>query len=68
VSKETRTAFHTKIRELFAGKLETETDSSAPSTEGGSRIAIKWARHNSGRGGGRGGQGSVLTDAKVIGN
>ncbi|KAF8897636.1 pseudouridine synthase [Infundibulicybe gibba] len=47
-SKSTRTALHQTIRELFGGKLDSETDSSAPVTDEGSRIVIK------GRGGGGG--------------
>lgn len=45
-SKDTRTEFHTAVRELFKGKLETETDSAmgTPSNPAeGSRIAVKWA-------------------------
>jgi tRNA pseudouridine13 synthase len=55
MSKTTRTALHQAIRELFGGKLDTETDSSSVPGEG-SRIAIKWAKHGGGRGG-RGGTG-----------
>ncbi|KAH8830450.1 pseudouridine synthase [Flagelloscypha sp. PMI_526] len=41
--KEVRTEFHNVIRELFRGKLETETDASTTSnTDEGSRIAIRW--------------------------
>ncbi|CAA7259859.1 unnamed protein product [Cyclocybe aegerita] len=54
-SKDTRTAFHKTIRELFGGKLETETDTSGPPTDEGSRIAIKWGR--------RGGRGGRANDA-----
>lgn len=50
-SKETRTAFHQVIRELFAGKLDSETDKSAPTTDVGSRIVVKWSRRGVGRGG-----------------
>ncbi|KAL0568857.1 multisubstrate pseudouridine synthase 7 [Marasmius crinis-equi] len=49
-SKETRTAFHKVIRDLFKGKLETETDTSGSNPDG-SRIVIKWGRRG---GGGRG--------------
>ncbi|KAF9569303.1 pseudouridine synthase [Agrocybe pediades] len=53
-SKDTRTAFHKAIRELFNGKLDTETDMTAPSSaDEGSRIVVKWARKGGGRGGGR---------------
>ncbi|KAF8974462.1 pseudouridine synthase [Flammula alnicola] len=50
-SKDTRTAFHKAVRELFGGKLETETDTSGSTAEEGSRISIKWAKRGSGRGG-----------------
>ncbi|KAJ3869447.1 pseudouridine synthase [Lentinula novae-zelandiae] len=50
-SKETRTAFHQIIRELFGGKLDSETDTSAPATDEGSRIVVKWSRRGVGRGG-----------------
>jgi hypothetical protein len=54
-SKDTRTAFHKVIRELFGGKLETETDSSTP--EAGARITVKWAHQGQrNRGQGRGGR------------
>ncbi|KAG6869284.1 hypothetical protein C0993_000037 [Termitomyces sp. T159_Od127] len=56
-SKETRTALHQAVRELFGGKLDTETDSTSPTSEDGSRIVIKWARRGGGRGSGRGGRG-----------
>lgn len=49
-SKEMRTTFHKVIRQLFNGRLETETDTSNPSSEDGSCIVVRW-----GRGGGRGG-------------
>ncbi|KDQ29347.1 hypothetical protein PLEOSDRAFT_1064122 [Pleurotus ostreatus PC15] len=48
----TRTEFHQKIRQLFQGKLETE---SGPATDDGASIVIKWARGGRGRGGGGGG-------------
>ncbi|KAF9476508.1 pseudouridine synthase [Pholiota conissans] len=54
-SKDTRTAFHKAIRELFGGKLDTETGASGPPEEG-SRILIKWAKRGGGRGGGRNGR------------
>ncbi|TFK43436.1 pseudouridine synthase [Crucibulum laeve] len=57
-SKDTRTAFHKVVRELFQGKLETETDSSAPVSGDGTRIAIKWGRRGGGRSG-RGGRGAA---------
>ncbi|KAJ7638956.1 pseudouridine synthase [Roridomyces roridus] len=43
-SKETRTALHVAVRELFGGKLESEADSThtAPAPEEGTRIVIKW--------------------------
>ncbi|KAJ4478250.1 pseudouridine synthase [Lentinula aciculospora] len=50
-SKETRTSFHQVIRELFGGKLDSETDTSTPATEEGSRIMVKWSRRGVGRGG-----------------
>jgi tRNA pseudouridine13 synthase len=50
-SKDTRTAFHKTIRDLFGGKLETETDASMTGPIQGSCIIIKWARWGSGRGG-----------------
>lgn len=54
-SKVTRTALHKAIRELFLGKLDSETDSTGPPSDEGSRIVIKWGRKGSGRGGnGRG--------------
>ncbi|KAF9534217.1 pseudouridine synthase [Crepidotus variabilis] len=56
-SKDTRTAFHKTVRELFAGKLETETDAS--STDDGSCIAIKWVQRGGGNRGGRGGDSGV---------
>ncbi|KAI0701819.1 pseudouridine synthase [Cytidiella melzeri] len=54
-SKETRTGLHQAIRELFAGKLESETDTSSPATDDGSRIAIRWSKRGGGGRGGRGG-------------
>ncbi|KAH6915349.1 pseudouridine synthase [Coprinopsis sp. MPI-PUGE-AT-0042] len=53
-SKENRTAFHKVVRELFKGKLDTETDTSVPSDDG-QRIVIKWGRGGRGGGGQRGG-------------
>ncbi|KAF5390713.1 hypothetical protein D9757_002685 [Collybiopsis confluens] len=50
-SKETRTAFHQVIRELFSGKLDSETDQSTTATDDGSRIVVKWSRRGVGRGG-----------------
>lgn len=60
-SKLDRTGLHKTIRELFKGKLDSETDTSKPDEEG--RIVIKWARHGQGRGGGRGrgGRGNVFS-------
>ncbi|KAG7096834.1 hypothetical protein E1B28_004243 [Marasmius oreades] len=55
-SKDQRTAFHKVIRELFKGKLETETDTSGSTPEDGSRIVIKWGRRG-GRGDRRDGRG-----------
>lgn len=52
-SKETRTAFHKVIRELFGGKLETESESIP---EGGARITVKWA-HQGQRSRGQGREG-----------
>ncbi|EGO27814.1 hypothetical protein SERLADRAFT_354961 [Serpula lacrymans var. lacrymans S7.9] len=52
-SKETRTALHKVVRDLFGGKLESETDTTSPASDDGSRIVIKWSK----RGGGRGGRG-----------
>ncbi|RDX55545.1 tRNA pseudouridine synthase D [Lentinus brumalis] len=55
-SKETRTGLHQVIRDLFGGKLDTETDTTAGPSDEGSRIAIKWSkRGGGGRGRGRGG-------------
>lgn len=55
VSKQTRTGFHQTIRELFNGRLDTETDISESTDLGdGSRIVIRWARKGSGSG--RGGK------------
>ncbi|KAG2367275.1 tRNA pseudouridine synthase D [Suillus spraguei] len=56
-SKTDRTALHQVVRELFGGKLDSETDMSTPAGDNGSRIVIKWSRHGGGRGGGRGGRG-----------
>jgi tRNA pseudouridine13 synthase len=56
-SKTDRTALHQVVRELFGGKLDSETDMSTPAGDDGSRIVIKWSRHGGGRGGGRGGRG-----------
>ncbi|KAF7977463.1 hypothetical protein HWV62_3649 [Athelia sp. TMB] len=67
--KSTRTALHQAVRELFKGKLESETDSAAPGTDEGSRIAIKWARKGgSARGGGRGGGRSGASERAPRGN
>ena len=55
MSKTARTGLHKVIRELFNGKLDTETDTSAPAGDDGSRIVIKWARGGGNRGG-RGGK------------
>lgn len=46
------------MRELFRGKLDSETHATASEADGGSQIAIKWARRGGGRGGSRGGRGS----------
>ncbi|KIY49313.1 tRNA pseudouridine synthase D [Fistulina hepatica ATCC 64428] len=51
-SKATRAELHQKIRELFGGKLDTETDKST--SDVGDCIVIKWGGRG-GRGGGRGG-------------
>ncbi|OSX60298.1 hypothetical protein POSPLADRAFT_1075036 [Postia placenta MAD-698-R-SB12] len=56
-SKTTRTGLHQAVRELFGGKLDTETDLNTPADDEGSRIVIKWSRRGSGRGGARGGRG-----------
>ncbi|KAI6047420.1 pseudouridine synthase [Pisolithus marmoratus] len=50
-SKTDRTAVHVKIRELFRGSFETETE--APSDQG-SRIIVMWSRKGRGRGNGVG--------------
>lgn len=42
---------------MFGGKLDTETDTSTPTSDEGSRIIIKWARQGGGRAG-RGGDSS----------
>ena len=57
--KTARTEFHKAIRELFGGKLDSETDTTTPADDEGSRIVIKWSRSagRGGRGGGRGGRG-----------
>ncbi|KIM90914.1 hypothetical protein PILCRDRAFT_58687 [Piloderma croceum F 1598] len=52
--KATRTALHQTVRELFGGKLDSETHATASEADGGSQIAIKWARRGGGRGGARG--------------
>ncbi|KAF9451677.1 tRNA pseudouridine synthase D [Macrolepiota fuliginosa MF-IS2] len=49
-SKELRTSFHKTIRLLFNGRLDSETDTTNPSAEDGSRIVVRWGRR-----GGRGG-------------
>ncbi|KAG2116077.1 tRNA pseudouridine synthase D [Suillus discolor] len=56
-SKTDRTALHHVVRELFGGKLDSETDMSTPAGDDGSRIVIKWSRNGGGRGGGRGSRG-----------
>nr|VWO95201.1 Orotidine 5'-phosphate decarboxylase (EC (OMP decarboxylase) (OMPDCase) (OMPdecase) (Uridine 5'-monophosphate synthase) (UMP synthase) [Ganoderma boninense] len=47
-------------RDLFGGRLDTETDTTAPASDEGSRIVIKWSKRGGGggrgRGGGRGGK------------
>ncbi|KAH7887645.1 tRNA pseudouridine synthase D [Phlebopus sp. FC_14] len=57
-SKATRTAVHKVVRDLFKGKLDSETDTSDPTGDDGSRIVIKWSKRGVGRGGaqGRGGR------------
>ncbi|KAH9049179.1 tRNA pseudouridine synthase D [Lactarius hengduanensis] len=51
VSKQTRTSFHQTVRELFGGKLDSETDMSEPTNAGdGSRIVVRWARRGNGGG------------------
>lgn len=40
--KASRTALHQAIRTLFGGKFESEVDSSAPKSEAGTRIMIRW--------------------------
>ena len=53
VSKPTRTSFHQTVRELFDGKLESETDTTETANTGdGSRIVIRWARRGNGGGSG----------------
>ncbi|KAI0322480.1 pseudouridine synthase [Amylostereum chailletii] len=58
-SKTTRTELHQVVRELFGGKLDSETDTTSPPTEDGSRICIKWSKRG-GRGGGSGGRGGKV--------
>ncbi|VDB85446.1 unnamed protein product [Peniophora sp. CBMAI 1063] len=54
--KTARTEFHKTIRELFGGKLDSETDTTSPAGDEGSRIVVKWSRSGGhGGGGGRGG-------------
>ncbi|KAF8663481.1 hypothetical protein AX16_001049 [Volvariella volvacea WC 439] len=43
-SKDTRTELHRAIRELFGGKLDSETDMTSGSSDDGSRVAITWAK------------------------
>lgn len=43
-SKESRTNLHKAIREVFGGKLESETDSKANHEGGNNRIIVKWAK------------------------
>jgi tRNA pseudouridine13 synthase len=60
VSKQTRTSFHQTIRELFGGKLDSETEmNESVNTDEGSRIVIRWTR--SGGGGRRGGKQTFIT-------
>ncbi|KAI5125015.1 hypothetical protein M0805_007439 [Coniferiporia weirii] len=47
-SKTARTGLHKIIRELFKGKLESETDTKANADEDG-RVVIKWAKRGQGR-------------------
>ncbi|KXN86433.1 Multisubstrate pseudouridine synthase 7 [Leucoagaricus sp. SymC.cos] len=49
-SKEERTSFHKIIRQLFNGRLESETDTSNRNADDASRIVVRWGRR-----GGRGG-------------
>jgi tRNA pseudouridine13 synthase len=49
---------HQAVRDLFGGKLDSETDTTTGGADEGSRIAIKWSRRGGGRGGGRGGRGN----------
>lgn len=59
-SKSDRTAVHLKVRELFRGGFETETE--APSDQG-SRIIVMWSRQGRGRGNG-GGQTAGMRPAR----
>nr|GAT59956.1 predicted protein [Mycena chlorophos] len=56
-SKETRTGLHRAVRELFAGKLESEADLASPASDEGTCIVIKWNPSRGGRGGAGGGRG-----------
>lgn len=59
---------HKVIRELFNGKLDTETDTTAPASDDGSRIVIKWARGGGNRGGhgGKADRGGKPTDRYLL--
>ncbi|EPQ59476.1 tRNA pseudouridine synthase D [Gloeophyllum trabeum ATCC 11539] len=50
-SKQTRTALHQLVRELFAGKLDTETDTTDPgaSADAGARIVVRWNKQRGAR-------------------
>ncbi|KAH8118315.1 tRNA pseudouridine synthase D [Phellopilus nigrolimitatus] len=56
-SKTARTGLHKIIRELFGGKLESETDTKANADDDGT-VVIKWGKRGQGRDAGRGGRGN----------
>jgi len=54
-----RTVLHKAIRLLFKGDLDSETDTTSPDNDNGSRISIKWVRGGGLRGGKNAGKGMI---------
>jgi hypothetical protein len=66
-SKATRTGLHQAVRELFGGKMESETEANPADDADGSRIIIKWSKQGSSTRGGPSGRGELTFSEYVMG-